>query len=93
MLDADAATQKQLLIHQFLTELPTCVSRQLWAAGEIDDLDKVLDRRKCSSPLKNNVKQQLPLTRKIPAEVGALKEQISVLTEQVAALVTRRTAT
>ena len=36
MPEADAATRKQLLIHQFLTRLPTHVSRQLWAAGEID---------------------------------------------------------
>ena len=51
--------QMHLLIHQFLTGLPTHVSRQLWAAGEINDLDKVLGR----ALLKKKGKQQLPLTQ------------------------------
>ena len=38
MPDADAATCKQLLIHQFLTGIPDEVSKQLRAAGEIDNL-------------------------------------------------------
>ena len=46
MLEANAATWRQLLIHQFLTGLTTYVSRQLQAASEIDDLDKVLGRAK-----------------------------------------------
>ena len=46
MPEADAATRKQLHIHQFLTGLPMHVSRQQLAAGDNDDLDKVLGRAK-----------------------------------------------
>ena len=61
MPEADTATRKQLLIHQFLTGLPTHVSRQLRAAGEIDDLDKVLGRAKLLLTMKNKGKQPLTL--------------------------------
>ena len=39
---SDAVKVLKLPTLLFLTGLPTHVSRQLWAAGEIDDLDKVL---------------------------------------------------
>ena len=93
MPEADAATRKQLLIHQFLTGLPTHVSRQLWAAGEIDDLNKVLGRAKLLLTIEEQGKTTAAVDTTIPAEVEALKEQISALTEQVAALVARCTAT
>ena len=46
MPEADAATRKQLLIHQFLTGIPVEVSKQLRAAGEIDDLGRLIQRTK-----------------------------------------------
>ena len=46
MPDADAPTRKQLLIHQFLTGIPVEVSKQLRAAGEIEDLDRLIQRAK-----------------------------------------------
>ena len=42
MPDADAGTRKQLLTHQFLTGIPDEVSKQLRAAGEIDDLERII---------------------------------------------------
>ena len=39
---ADAATCKQLLTHQFLTGILNEVSKQLRAAGVIDDLEKII---------------------------------------------------
>ena len=46
MPTADAATRSQLLIHQFLTGLPTETSKQLRAIGEIDDLGQLIQRAK-----------------------------------------------
>ena len=46
MPTADAATRQQLLIHQFLSGLPTEVSKRLRAAGEVDDLEKLIQRAK-----------------------------------------------
>ena len=69
MPEADAATRKQLLIHQFLTGLPTHMSRQLWAAGEIDDLNKVLGRAKTIPAEVGALKEQ----------ISALTEQVAAL--------------
>ena len=46
MPDADVQTRKQLLIHQFLTGIPVEVSKHLRAAGEIDNLDRLMQRAK-----------------------------------------------
>lgn len=46
MPDMRGTTRDQLLRHQFLAGLPTQVSKQLRAAGEIDDLDKMVERVK-----------------------------------------------
>ena len=93
MPEAYAATWNQLLIHQFLTGLPTHVSKQLWAAGEIDDLDKLLERAKLLLTIEEQRKTAAAVEARIPAEVVVLLEQISALMEQVAALVKRCTAT
>ena len=63
------------------------------AAGEIDDLNKVLGRAKLLLTIEEQGKTTAAFDTTIPAEVGALKEQISALTEQVAALVAWCTAT
>ena len=46
MPTVDVGTQEQLLLHQFVAGLPGHVSKQLRAVGEIDDLDKVIERAK-----------------------------------------------
>ena len=87
MLDADAQTRKQPLIHQFLTGIPVEVSKQLRAAGEIEDLDRLIQGAKllmtldCREKTATVEKQQMDT-------VEALKEQVTALTEQVAALTT-----
>jgi len=43
---ADAPTPQQLVIHQFLTGLSLEVSKQLRAAGEINDLGQLMQRAK-----------------------------------------------
>ena len=52
----DAVTQNQLLCHQFLIGLPGKISRQLRAAGEIDNIAKVLERAKLLMTLEGEEK-------------------------------------
>ena len=78
---SDAVKVLKLPTLLFLTGLPAHVSRQLWAAGEIDDLDKVLGRAKLLLTIEKQGKTTVVIDTTIPAEVEALKEQMSVLTE------------
>ena len=82
MPDADAGTRDQLLLHQFVGGLPTRIGKQLRATGEINDLDRVIERAKLLLTIEEP--QRTAATQL--TEVKELKEQISVLTEQVAAL-------
>ena len=95
MPDADADTRQKLLIHQFLTGLPAEISKQLRAVGEIEELDKLVQRARLLMTLTQRensaaVGQQKPNTNL----VETLKEQVAALTEQVAVLTTanQRTA-
>ena len=93
MPDEDAATRKQLLIHQFLTGIPDKVSKQLRAAGEIDDLERIIQQAKLLMTLEQSEKtaaigKQLTVQQNDAME--ALKEQVAALTEQVAALATNK---
>ena len=87
MPDADAQTRKQLLIHQFLTGIPLEVSKQLQAAGEIEDLDRLIQRTKLLMTLDCREKTAAVEKQQMDT-VEALKEQVTALTEQVAALIT-----
>ena len=97
---ADSPTRNQLLSHQFLSGLPTQVSKQLRAAGEVDNLDKMVARVKLLLTLEqeersaavvptNKNKEELSET----CTVETLQRQITTLTEQVAALTSRRERT
>ena len=46
MPDAETATRNQLLQHQFISGLPAYIGKQLRATGEVNDLDRVLERAK-----------------------------------------------
>ena len=86
MPDVDAEKHK---LHQFLTGLPSAVTRQLRATGEINNLEKVLEWAKLLMTINEEqavaVKQKDRLT-----EVDELKQQISMLCNQVAALTMQR---
>ena len=91
MPDTDAGTRKQLLTHQFLTGIPHEVSKQLRAAGEIDDLKRIIQRAKLLMTLEQTEKTAAigkQFTSQQNGAVEALKEQVAALTEQVAALAT-----
>ena len=85
MPDTDAGTRDQLLLHQFVSGLPSHISKQLRATGEVNDLDRVIERAK----LLFTVEEPQRTAATQLTEIKELKEQISVLTEQVAALTTR----
>ena len=82
MPEASEDTQKQLILHQFLSGLPANISKQLRATGEVNNVDAVMERAKLLMTMEEPQKTAATQT----AEVQELKEQISLLTEQVAAL-------
>ena len=86
MPEADAGTRDQLLLHQFINGLPIHISKQLRATGEVNNLDRVMERAKLLITIEEP--QRTAATQS--TEIAELKEQISVLTEQVAAMSVRR---
>ena len=86
MPEAEAGTHDQLLLHQFINGLPIHISKQLRATGEVNDLDRVMERVKLLITIEEP--QRTAATQ--ITEIAELKEQISVLTEQVAAMSMRR---
>ena len=89
MPTVDAGTKGQLLLHQFVTGLPSRVSKQLRAVGEINDLDKVLERAKLLLTMDEQEQTAAIKTTERPLEMEVLQQQVSVLSEQVAALTSR----
>ena len=49
----DKKAGEQMSIHQFLTGLPTTISRQLHATGEMNELDKVVERARLLMTIDN----------------------------------------
>ena len=84
MPTADAATRQQLLIHQFLSGLPTEVSKRLRAAGEVDDLEKLIQRAKLLMTIDAKEKPE----EKSVAAVQQPISQVEAITKQVAAALT-----
>ena len=86
MPNADATTHNQLLLHQFVSGLPAHIGKQLQATGEVNNLDRVLERAKLLMTIEEPHKAAVVQT----SEVQDLREQVSALTEQVAALSVRQ---
>ena len=86
MPDADATMHNQLLLHQFVHGLSAHIAKQLQATGEVSDLDRALERAKLLMTMEEPQKTAAVQT----SEVQELREQVSTLTEQVAALSARR---
>ena len=91
MLEIDATTQQQLLLHQFLTGIPVEVSKQLQAVGEIEDLDRIMQQAKLLMTLEYS-KNTAAIGKQQTDAIETLKEQVATLTEQVAATTTQPTA-
>ena len=86
MADADDGTHDQLLQHLFVSGQLGYISEQLGATGEINDLDTVIEWAKLLLTIKE---PQRTADTKL-TETKELKEQISMFTEQVAALITNQ---
>ena len=87
MPDADTTTRNQLVFHQFVSGLPSRIGKRLRATGEVSDLDKVLERAK----LLMTIEEPQTTAAVQSNEMQGLRDQISSLTEQVAALSVRCT--
>ena len=58
MVSLDAATRNKLRIHQFLSGLPPAISRQLQATGEVDNLEKVVERARLLMTIDSEQQEQ-----------------------------------
>ena len=90
MPETEGPTRQQLLRHQFLAGLPATVSKQLRATGDIDDLEKMVERAKLLLTLEQNERAATLDTAPQNPDVTSLQQQIAALTEQVAALASSR---
>ena len=79
MLEASEDTRKQTNLYKWV---PAYISKQLRATGEVNNVDAVMEQAKLLMTMEEPQKTAAIQT----AEVQGLKEQISCLTEQVAAL-------
>ena len=93
MPDVEEGTRKQLLRHQFLASLPAAISKQLRATGEIDDLEKMVDRAKLLLTLDHEERAATVGPPMPSSDVLLLQQQVATLTEQVAALTAGRAPT
>ena len=82
---AEQMTRTQLVLHQFITGIPAHVSKQLRVTGKVGDLDKVLERAQLLLTIEKQRKSAAIEAKEGLSKVEALREQISALTEQVAA--------
>ena len=86
--------REQMLIHQFLTGLPTDISRQLRATGEAKELTKVVERARLLMTMDNQSSLQSVAACASTVDTGTkeemsrLQNQVEALTQQVAALTT-----
>ena len=87
MPEMEADASKPLLLHQFLSGLPTPISRQLRTTGDTKELDAVVQRAKVLMTVSEQEQTAAMHTvHQSPREVDDLKMQITELMEQVAAL-------
>ena len=84
MPDLDASAREQLLLHQFMAGIPAAVGRQLRTTGDTNKLDATVERARLLMSL--DVHEEATAAIQTEGEMKQLKEQISELTEQVAAL-------
>ena len=75
MPDAGNMMRNQLVLHQFVSELPGHIGKQLRATGEVNDLDKVLEWAKLLRTIEEPQKSAAVHSN----EVQELRDQVSNL--------------
>ena len=87
MPDVTADVRSQLLLHQLLVGLPTAVSKQLRANGDVNDLEKTIERARLLLSLEEERPTAVATVSTVLSEVELkLRKQVDELAEQVAAL-------
>eukprot|EP00731_Ephydatia_muelleri_P034967 Em0088g19a len=87
MPDVTADVRSQLLLHQLLVGLPTAVSKQLRANGDVNDLEKTIERARLLLSLEEERPTAVATVSTALSEVELkLRKQVDELAEQVAAL-------
>ena len=87
MPDVTADVRSQLLLHQRLVGLPTAVSKQLRANGDVNDLEKTIERARLLLSLEEERPTAVATVSTALSEVELkLRKQVDELAEQVAAL-------
>ena len=76
-----------LLLHQFLAGLPDAITKQLRASGEIRTLEEAMARARLLMAIDL---QPVAMLEEKPSEIQLLREQVALLTEQVATLSTHQ---
>ena len=89
LLDLEQAAREPFLLHQFLEGISEAISKQLRASGEVTTLNAAITRARLLMMIDSDpvaVLTEKPEEK--PDEIQLLREQVAVLTEQVAALST-----
>ena len=93
MPDLAAAAKEQLLLHQFLEGLPQDISKQLRATGVTNTLSEAVERAKLIMAVDCHKQAAAVSTEQTSTgDIQQLQEQLTVLSEQVAALSIQRPA-
>jgi len=85
--DMEQAAKEALLLHQFLVGIPEAIAKQLRASDEVTTLDAVITRVRLLMTIESDL--VATITEK-PDELRLRREQVAVLTEQVAVLSTNQ---
>ena len=93
MPDLASAAKEQLLLHQFLAGLPQDISKQLRATGVTNTLTEAVERAKLIMVVDHHSQTAAVSTRPTStSDIQQLQQQLTALSEQVAALSIHRTA-
>ena len=87
--DLEANARKQVVLHQFMSGLPTNISAQLRATGDAKELDSTVEKARLLLAIGSRTPSPAAAVGTEPSEVQQLKDQLSELT-QVAVLTTQR---
>ena len=88
--DLEANARKQVVLHQFMSGLPSNVSAQLRATGDTKELDATVEKARLLLAISSQISSPAAATVAEPSEVQQLKDQLTELTQQVAVLTTQR---
>ena len=88
--DLEANARKQVVLHQFMSELPTNISAQLSATGDAKELDSTVEKARLLFGIGSQTPSPTAAVETGPSEVQQQKDQLTELTQEVAVLATQR---